>query len=65
MMFILGTIFGLLLAVIQILLIKKYQTPIERTITRVENMTKEKGEVYVDDDAKIELERFLEELPTE
>jgi len=62
---ILGIIIGLLLAIIAMLSVRRYQTKIERTIKRVENFTKEKGEVFVDEDSKLELESFLDSLPKE
>jgi len=59
----LGVIIGLLLAIIAILSVRRYQTTIERISKRVENFVKEKGEVFMDEEEKEELDAFLNSLP--
>lgn len=65
MFFILGILVGLLLSIIVMISAKRYQTPIERTLKRVENFTKEKGEVFVETDEEREVQQFLDNLPIE
>lgn len=65
MLYVLGIITGLLIAVIIFLSTKRYQIPIERTLKQLENKTKEKGEVYIDSEEKIELESYLDSIPKE
>jgi ABC-type lipoprotein release transport system permease subunit len=62
---VLGVIVGLLLAVIAMLSVRRYQTPIERLTKRAENLTKEKGEVFVEDEAVEDLKAWAESLPAE
>ncbi len=61
----LGVIIGLLLAIIAMLSVRRYQTTIERVGKQVENLTKEKGEVYVVDDDVEDLKNWAENLPKE
>jgi uncharacterized membrane protein YciS (DUF1049 family) len=61
----LGIIIGLLLAIIVFLAVKRYQVPIERTIKQAQNFTKERGEVYIEDEGVQDLEAYLETLPKE
>ena len=61
----LGFIIGLLLAIIVFLAVRKYQTPIERIAKQVENFTKERGEVYIPDEAVEDLKTWVEILPKE
>lgn len=65
MIFILGILTGLLLAIIVFLATKKYETPINRTIKQTENKFKERGEVFIEDEEKLDLEAFLNGLPKE
>lgn len=65
MIFLLGVIIGLLLAIIIFISVKRFQTPIERTLKQIENKTKERGEVFIEEDEKVELEHFLDNLPKE
>jgi len=53
---ILGVLIGLLLAVIVMLSVRRYQTSIERIAKRAENLTKEKGEVFTPDENLEDLE---------
>ena len=62
---ILGIIIGLLLAVIVMLSVRRYQTPIERIAKRAENLTKEKGVVFTPDDDVEDLKAWMNRLPTE
>ena len=61
----LGIIIGLLLAVIAMLSVKRYETPIQRTIKQLENATKEHGEVYVEDEGIEDLKAWANNLPKE
>lgn len=63
--FILGIIIGLLLAVIAMLSVRRYQAPIGRIGKRLANLTKEKGEVFIETEEDRELENFLDGLPKE
>ena len=62
---ILGILIGLLLAVIVMLSVRRYQVPIERTAKQVENKFKQHGEVYIEDEGVQDLEAYLESLPKE
>lgn len=61
----LGIIIGLLIAVIVMLSTRRYQTTIERTVEQIGNLTKEKGEIFVETDELKEVENFINSLPTE
>ena len=65
MFFILGILVGLLLAVIAMLSVRRYENALARTAKRLENMTKEKGEVFVESEGEAELKEFIDNLPTE
>jgi ABC-type lipoprotein release transport system permease subunit len=60
-----GVIIGLLLAVIALLVVKRYQVPLERTLKQTENKFRERGEVFIESEEKQDLEAFLNNLPTE
>lgn len=60
-----GIIIGLLIGIIVFLSIKRYETPINRTIKQIENKLTEKGEIYIESDEKADLEAYLENLPKE
>lgn len=62
---ILGIIIGLLLAVITLLTVKRYQNPLERSIKQLENKVKEKGEIFIEEDTERELDELLNNLPKE
>ena len=64
-MIILGIIIGLLLAIIVFLATKKYQAPVERILKQAENFTKEKGEVFLPNEEKDDLDAWLGNLPKE
>lgn len=61
----LGVIIGLLLAIVVMLSVKRYQTPIDRFTKQVENYTKEKGEIFNPDEDVENMERFIAQLPDE
>ena len=63
--YILGLISGLLLAIIIFLATKRYQIPLERSISQLENRTKEKGSIFIEEDENRELEALLDNLPKE
>ena len=63
MIFLLGIIIGLLIAVVCMLAIKRFQIPIERTIKQVGNQFKEKGEVFLPNEEREELENWVDNLP--
>lgn len=65
MIYILGILTGLVLAIIVFLATKRYETTINRTIKQVENKVKEKGAIFIEEDSQKELENFLENLPKE
>jgi len=64
-MIILGIIIGLLLAIIVFLAIKRYEVPIERTLKQAENSIRQKGEIYILDEDREDLEAYVNQLPTE
>lgn len=64
-MIILGIIIGLLISIIVMTSTRRYQTPIERIVKKVENLTKEKGEIFIESDEAKELGDMLDNLPNE
>lgn len=65
MLYLLGILTGLLLAIICMLSVRKYQIPIERISNQIENKFKEKGALFVEDDGVEDLKAWLEKLPEE
>lgn len=65
MIFILGVIIGILLSIVVMLSVRRFEQPIYRTKENVLNLFKENGEVYIEEDEKVELEHFLDNLPKE
>lgn len=65
MLYILGIITGLVIAVIVFLAAKRYQVPLDRSLKQMENVVKEKGEIYIETDEKQEFENFISNLPKE
>lgn len=65
MILILGIIIGLLIAVIIMLSVKRFQNRIERTLKQIENVVKEKGEIYTPNEDTENISKFLENLPNE
>lgn len=61
----LGIIIGLLIAVICMLSVRRFQPTIERTVKQAENFTKERGEVFTPDDDLEDLKVYLDSLPKE
>lgn len=61
--FFLGLIAGLLLAVICMLSVKRFQTPIERTLKQVENKVKEKGEIFMENEDVENFKNWMDNLP--
>lgn len=60
-----GIVIGILLAIITFLATRKYTVPIERTINQIDNKLKQKGEIYIEEDDKRELENYIDTLPRE
>ena len=65
MMYALGLITGLLLAIIVLLSARRFETPITRTLKQAENLVKEKGEIFEPDDDLEELKHYINNLPKE
>lgn len=65
MLYILGILTGLLLAIIVFLATKRYETTITRTIKQVENRVREKGEVFIPKDEDEDFQTFINQLPSE
>lgn len=65
MIFILGLIVGLLLAIVILLVTKRYEAPIERKTKQLLNNFKEKGEIFEETDEEQEFNNFLNNLPKE
>ena len=61
----LGIIIGLLLAIIVFLATKKYQVPIERGISQLQNKTKQRGEIYTENEELEDLKHYINNLPPE
>ena len=60
---ILGIILGMLASILIILGTRRFQTPIERITKRVENFTKEKGEVFTPREEDEDFQHFINNLP--
>lgn len=61
-MFALGVITGILLCIFTVLALKKYETPIERTIKQTQSKLKPKGTIIEPESA--ELEDWINTLPS-
>ena len=61
----LGVVIGLLLAIIVFLATKRYEIPIKRTFKQAENLVKEKGEIFIEDENVENLKEWLNNLPND
>lgn len=65
MIYILGLMTGLLLAIVVQLATTRYQKPIERTFKQLQNNFKEKGEIFEESDDIKDFADFIDSLPKE
>lgn len=59
----LGILTGLVVAIIIFLAIQRVKTPLERALRNVENTIKEKGELYIEDEGVEDLKSWIDNLP--